>query len=77
MSALQDEINELNSRMLQKLLYAVLTTPVKPMSELLPLLPDHLHYMIDLEKRGILFASDPFVAGKDRWWGRLRPIHLT
>ena len=65
MSALQDEINELNSRMLQKMLSVVFTTPIKPMSELLPLLPDHLKYMIDLEKRGILFASGPFLAGKD------------
>lgn len=65
MSELQDRINELNSRMLQKLLYVVFTTPVKPMSELMPLLPEHLNYMIDLEKRGILFASGPFVAGKD------------
>jgi uncharacterized protein YciI len=65
MSELQDRIDELNSRMLQKVLYVVLTTPVKPMSELLPLLPDHLEYMIDLEKRGILFASGPFLAGKD------------
>jgi uncharacterized protein YciI len=31
----------------------------------LPLLPDHLNYMIDLEKRGMLFASGPFQAGKD------------
>src|SRR5260370_3905528 len=65
MSALQERINELNSRMLQKLLYVVLTTPIKPMSELLPLLPDHLHYIIDLEKRGILFASGPFLAGTE------------
>jgi uncharacterized protein YciI len=51
--------------MLQRELYVVLTTPIKPMSELLPLLPDHLNYMIDLEKRGMLFASGPFLAGKD------------
>src|ERR1700730_5356464 len=65
MSELQDRINELTGRMLQKLLYVVLTTPIKPMSEILPLLPDHLNYMIDLEKRGMLFASGPFLAGKD------------
>src|SRR5258708_38944224 len=64
MSALQDEINELTSRMLQRELYVVLTTPTRPVSELLPLLPDHLNYMIDLEKRVILFASSPFLAGK-------------
>jgi uncharacterized protein YciI len=65
MSELQDRINELTSRMLQRELYVVLTTPTRPMSELLPLLPDHLHYMIDLEKSGMLFASGPFLAGKD------------
>src|SRR6266704_3587302 len=65
MSELQDRIKELTSRMLQRELYVVLTTPIKPMSELLPLLPDHINYMIDLEKRGILFASGPFLAGKD------------
>ncbi len=62
MSELQDRINELNSGMLQKIFYAVFTTPLKPMSELMPLLPEHLNYMIDLEKRGILFASGPFLA---------------
>lgn len=65
MSTPQDRVNELNSRMLQKRLYVVLTTPVKPMSEIMTLLPDHLEYMIDLEKRGVLFASGPFLSGKD------------
>ena len=65
MSELQNSIDELTSRMLKRELYVVLTTPTRPMSELLPLLPDHLRYMIDLEKRGILFASGPFLAGKD------------
>jgi hypothetical protein len=62
MSELQDRINELNSRMLQKVFYVVFTTPLKPMSEMMSLLPEHLNYMIDLEKRGILFASGPFLA---------------
>ena len=65
MSELQERINELSSPMLKRELYVVLTTPTRPMSELLPMLPDHLHYMIDLEKRGTLFASGPFLAGKD------------
>src|SRR5258707_14190887 len=65
MSELKERIKQLTSRMLQRELYVVLTTPIKPMSELLPLLPDHLPYMIVLEKRRILFASGPFLAGKD------------
>jgi uncharacterized protein YciI len=63
MSDLQDRISALNARMLQKHFYVVLTTPLKPMSELATLLPEHLTYMIDLEKRGILFASGPFIKG--------------
>lgn len=62
MSEAQDEVKTLSERMLQKILYVVLTTPVRPMSELAELLPQHLKYMIDLEKRGILFASGPFIA---------------
>ncbi len=63
MSELQDKAKELSARMLQKRLYVVLTTPLKPMSELVPVLPEHLNYMIDLEQRGILFASGPFIKG--------------
>lgn len=65
MSTFQEEIKELTSKMLQKELYVVLNTPLKPVSEIVPLLPAHLAYMIDLEKRGLLFASGPFLAGKD------------
>ncbi len=64
MSELQEKANELTTRMLQKRLYVVLTTPLKPMSELATLLPEHLNYMIGLEKRGVLFASGPFLAGE-------------
>ncbi len=62
MSEAQDETKALSEHMLQKTLYVVLTTPVRPMSELAELLPQHLRYMIELEKRGILFASGPFLA---------------
>ena len=63
MSAFKEKASELTARMLQKHLYVVLATPLKPMSELEPVLPDHLRYVIDLEKRGILFASGPFLRG--------------
>ncbi len=64
MSESQEKANELQARMLQKRLYVVLTTPLKPMSELATVLPEHLEYMIGLEKRGALFASGPFLAGE-------------
>ena len=62
MSERQSRADELQRRMLQKVFYAVFTTPLRPMSELATVLPEHLEYMIDLEKRGILFASGPFLA---------------
>ena len=43
-------------------LWVVQWTPVRPWSELEPLLPDHLRYIVDLEHRGSVFASGPFVA---------------
>jgi uncharacterized protein len=64
MSELQEKANELTARMLQKRLYVVLTTPLKPMSELATLLSEHLQYMINLEKKGVLFASGPFLSGE-------------
>ena len=64
MSELQDKASELTARMLQKRLYVVLTSPLKPMSELATILPEHLEYMIGLEKKGVLFASGPFLAGE-------------
>jgi uncharacterized protein len=62
MSQQQEEADALLGKMLQKRLYVIFTTPLKPMSEMASILPEHLHYMIDLEKRGILFASGPFLA---------------
>lgn len=62
MSESQEKANELQARMLQKRFYVVLTTPLKPMSELATVLPEHLHYLIGLEQKGVLFASGPFLA---------------
>lgn len=64
MAEFREMANKLSARMLQKRLYVILTTPLKPMSELASLLPEHLNYMIGLEKKGVLFASGPFLAGE-------------
>ena len=64
MSESLEKANELQARMIQKRFYVVLTTPRKPMSELATVLPEHLEYMIGLEKKGVLFASGPFLAGE-------------
>src|SRR5690606_41981831 len=48
--------------MLKKNLYVVLRTPVD-LSRINELLPAHLAWALQCERRGALFASGPFVAG--------------
>ena len=45
--------------MLRKKLYVLISKPLVPPEKLRPLLASHLDYMIDLERRGMLFASGP------------------
>jgi uncharacterized protein len=50
---------ELMGKMLRKKLYVLISKALVPPDKLRPLLATHLDYMIDLEKRGVLFASGP------------------
>jgi len=43
-------------------LWLLYWTPAVPPEQLEPLLSDHLRYMVDLEARGVLFASGPLAA---------------
>lgn len=47
------------ARFLKLQLWVVLTEPAVPPEQLMTLLDAHLDYMIDLERRGVLFASGP------------------
>jgi len=49
----------LMQKMLRKKLYVLISTPRVPPDKLKPLLATHLDYMVDLERRGLLFASGP------------------
>lgn len=62
MTGVQVRIAELQEPMLKRRLYVVFATPEVSMEEMVRLLPDHLEYMIELEKTGVLFASGPFLA---------------
>jgi uncharacterized protein len=50
---------ELIAKMLRKKLYVLISKPLVAPEKLKPLLATHLDYMIDLERRGLLFASGP------------------
>ena len=49
----------LMQKMLRKKFFAVLSKPLVAPEQLRPVLAAHLDYMIDLEKRGVVFASGP------------------
>lgn len=55
------EIEQLLKPMLKMPLFAAISHCVQPADDILPFVPEHLKYMMELEKKGILFASGPFV----------------
>ena len=61
--SLQDRIAELTRGMLRKRLFVVISKGSDRPELISSLLPEHLQYMIGLEKAGILFASGPLGAG--------------
>jgi uncharacterized protein YciI len=58
-----EQIAELTRKMLRLKFFVVLSQPSPTPEKLKALLPAHLEYMIDLEKRGVLFASGPLSDG--------------
>jgi len=64
----EERIRQLTSRMLRKKLYVILSKGGATPEQIGALLPQHLEYMIGLEKKGILFASGPLAdaEGKTR-----------
>jgi uncharacterized protein YciI len=55
----EDRIRALTQGMLRKKLYVVLSRGGATPEEIAARLPEHLEYMIGLEKQGVLFASGP------------------
>jgi uncharacterized protein len=60
----QERVGELLRKMLRKKLYVLISKPSVPPEKLQPFLLAHLEYMIDLEKRGHVFASGPLSDGE-------------
>jgi uncharacterized protein YciI len=58
----QERIRQLTKGMLRKKLYVILSKGGATPEQLGAVLPDHLDYMIGLEKQGVLFASGPLTA---------------
>src|SRR6201988_2827118 len=64
----EERIREFTKTMLRTKLYVVLSKGGAAPEEIAKHLPRHLEYMIDLEKKGVLFASGPLAEadGKTR-----------
>jgi uncharacterized protein YciI len=62
MTALSSErLEELTSRMVRKKLFLVMLKAKVAPEQMMQYLPDHLEYMTELARRGVLFASGPFL----------------
>ena len=59
----EERIADLTRRMLRKKLYVVLSKPSVAPDRLQPYLLAHLEYMVELERRGLVFASGPLADG--------------
>ena len=58
----EERIRQLTQRMLRKKLYVILSKGDATAEQIGAVLPQHLEYMIGLEKKGVLFASGPLTA---------------
>ena len=67
-SSAEERIRELTKDMLRKKLYVILSTGGASPEQIGAHLPQHLEFMIGLEKAGVLFASGPLAdaEGKTR-----------
>jgi len=70
MSDASERVRALSARFLKLQLWVVLATAIVPLDQLLAAAPDHIAYMIDLEQRGLLFASGPLLDEQQRFAGR-------
>jgi uncharacterized protein YciI len=69
----EERIRQLTQGMLRKKLYVVLSKGGANPEQLSEHLPSHLEYMIELERKGVLFASGPLSDGE----GKMRGNGLT
>jgi hypothetical protein len=58
----EERIRQLTKGMLRKKLYVILSKGGATPEQIGAVLPEHLEYMIGLEKQGVLFASGPLAA---------------
>lgn len=63
-----DDVMKASSRMLQKQLYAIFTSPAGGMEPVLETMEEHLAFQVSLEKEGILYAAGPMWTDDEKSW---------
>lgn len=70
---MSEDKEALRAKLLRKQFYAIFMDPPEPMDDPIrefgDVLGDHLRFLGDLEKRGILFCSGAFRDGQQPWGG--------
>jgi uncharacterized protein YciI len=68
MSVPVDDVLKASSRMLQKQLYAIFTSPTGGIEQILARMEEHLAFQVSLEKEGILYAAGPMWTDDEQKW---------
>ncbi|WP_066948777.1 YciI family protein [Streptomyces lushanensis] len=61
MSTTDETVDQLLAPMTRKRLFVAINRKAAPDADIAPYVADHLRYMVELERRGLLWASGPFV----------------
>ena len=68
MSIAVEDIMKASSKMLQKQLYAIFTSPVDGIEPILANMEEHLAFQVSLEREGILYAAGPMWSDDEKSW---------
>lgn len=68
MSIAVEDIVRASSKMLQKQLYTIFTSPVDGIGPILANMEDHLAFQVSLEREGILYAAGPMWSDDEKSW---------
>jgi uncharacterized protein len=60
-SSISQDLVRLTSRMLRKRLYLIVSRAKADVDGMAPVLAEHLEYMTELARKGVLFASGPLI----------------
>ena len=62
------DVMQASSRMLQKQLYAIFTTPSAGIDAVLANMEEHLAFQVSLEREGVLYAAGPMWTDDEKSW---------